>query len=303
MGRFIQQMSTSSPRSEIWRELVIKTLSFITLMCFVRCGALPADGNPVGCTTHGSVMQCPLGIGTTTYSLDGQAASALQLVSPPGQSVQLDQVAGQSLSSIKGTFGEYCVYLDDFHTAQSTPGRGEVGCYPKAAAEPRFQPLKWGASTTALAVPPGSTLTLQGYVQVAPGKGHDLSFQFSVTVSPQKNGIISYRQPRVDAGMTCNGKPATTASAPWPNTSGRNLTLLGATVYALSPPPDAGCLYILPSGSSSKPRYTLCDLNQRGVAMFPTPVEVGVGERILAQASHTCAAPGVWDWAAYLYVY
>ena len=27
------------------------------------------------------------------------------------------------------------------------------------------------------------------------------------------------------------------------------------------------------------------------------------GEQILAQASHTCAAPGVWDWAAYIYTY
>jgi hypothetical protein len=242
-------------------------------------------------------MRCPLELGTTTYSLDGHAAQALELISAQGQNVQLNQVAGQSLSSTKGTFGEFCVYLDDFHTAQSTPGKGEVGCYPKAASEPRFDALKWGTST-ALAVPPGSTLHFQGYVQTT--RGNDLNFQFTITASPESTGIISYRQPRADATIYCNGKPATTANTPWPNTSGRNLTLLGATIYALDPPADAGCLYILPSGSST-PRYTLCNLNRRGVFVFEAPVVVGIGEAILAQATHTCAAPGVFDWAAYLY--
>ena len=259
---------------------------------------------PAGCHLDSAVMTCPLELGTTTYTLDGKTATALALVNSQGPDLQLNQVVGLSLSGITDTFGEFCVYLDQFKTEQVAPGIGEVGCFPKHSGERSFGPLEWGTST-ALAVPSNSTLYLQGYVQPVPGSGHDFPFQFSVTTYPQSRGVLSYRQPKVDEAIYCNGTPATSAGAPWPNDTGRALTILGATIYALDPPPDAACLYILAAGTGA-PRWKNCDLtpnNQRGVAMLPAPVTVQPGEQILAQASHTCAAPGVWDWAAYIYTY
>jgi hypothetical protein len=238
--------------------------------------------------------------------VDGRAVTALALVNPPGApALQLNQVIAQSLSGVTHTFGEYCVFLDILETRQDRPGVGEVGCYPKPAGESRFGPLTWGTST-ALAVPPGTTLYFQGYVQTTPGgPGMDHAMQFNLTTYPQRRGILSYRQPRVDATLHCTGAPVVTAGSPWPNDTGRPLTVLGATIYALDPPPDAACLYILAAGSGA-PRWKNCDLtpgNRRGVAMLPTPVTVQPGESILGQASYTCAAPAVWDWAAYVYTY
>ena len=109
---------------------------------------------PPGCSVQGALMTCPLGLGATGYTIDGGAVKALALVNPPGgQPLQLNQVLGQSLSRVANTFGEFCVYLDDFETRQTRPGVGEVGCYPKPAGERRFGALEWGTST-ALAVPP-----------------------------------------------------------------------------------------------------------------------------------------------------
>ena len=260
---------------------------------------------PPGCTAQGALMTCPLGLGATGYTIDGGAVKALALVNPPGgPALQLNQVLGQSLSRVANTFGEYCVYLDDFETRQTRPGVGEVGCYPKPAGERRFGALEWGTST-ALAVPPGTTLYFQGYVQTTPGHGMDYPFQFNVTTYPQSRGIFAYRQPKIDAAIPCTGAPQPTAGSPWTNDAGRPLTVLGAFIYALEPPPTAACLYVLAAGSS-KPRWKQCNLtpgNRRGVAMLPAPVTVQPGEAILAQASYTCAAGQVWDWAAYVYTY
>ena len=259
---------------------------------------------PAGCHLSGAILTCPLKLGINEFTLDGTTtATALALVNT-GRALQVNQVIGQSLSKVTGTFGEFCVYLDRFETAQSSPGEGEVGCFPKKSSERYFGSLEWGTST-ALAVPAGSTLYLQGYVLPVPGSsGHDFPFQFNVTTYPQSRGVLSYRQPKIDAAIYCNGSPSTSAGSPWPNDTGRTLTILGATIYALDPPPDAACLYILDTAGAVK--WKNCNLtphNQRGVAMLPTPVTVLPGEQILAQASHTCAAPGVWDWAAYIYTY
>ena len=107
-------------------------------------------------------MTCRLGVGATGYTVDGKAVRALALVNPDGAPpLQLNRVSAQSLSGVTHTFGEYCVFLDSFATRQTRPGVGEVGCYPKPASENRFGPLAWGTST-ALAVPPGSTLFFRG---------------------------------------------------------------------------------------------------------------------------------------------
>lgn len=292
-------INVNRTRRHHFRSFLLVVLMALLALRFPSARA----ATPAGCHLSGAVLTCPLKIGFSEFTLDGTTATALALVNT-GRSLQLNQVIGQSRSGITGTFGEFCVYLDQFKTAQSSPGVGEVGCFPKKASERYFGALEWGTST-ALAVPAGSTLYMQGYVQPVPGKGHDFPFQFNVTTYPQSRGVLSYRQPKVDAAIYCNRKPAVTAGSPWPNDTGRTLTILGATIYALDPPPDAACLYILAAGSGAV-KWKNCKLtpnNQRGVAMLPAPVTVQPGEQILAQASHTCAAPGVWDWAAYIYTY
>jgi hypothetical protein len=266
--------------------------------------ALSVLSNPPGCTTSGKIMTCPLALGSTTYTLDGNTTTCLALVNSQGKSLQLNDVAGKSLSAVTDTFGEYCVYLDDFETAQKTPGKGEVGCSPKTAAESTFQLLGWDGTHTALAVAPQTILYFQGYVlQQAPSHGQLFPFQFAVTTYPQSSGVIAYRQPRTDTVIQCNGVPSETPSTPWPNNSGRNLTIVGATIYALMDNfPETACLYILPAGGGT-PRWSDCSFNKRGKFMLPKPQIVLPGEAIFGQARHTCAAPGVWDWAAYIYTY
>ena len=253
------------------------------------------------CVVVGAYLSCPLQLGTTTYTIDGKQDTALRLSNVAGTALQVDEVIGQSLSGVKGTFGEYCVYLNEFATEQQRPGVGEVGCYPKPAAESSFGALHWGTST-ALAVAPNSTLYLQGYVQSSSQKA--FPFTFTITASPQTRGVLSFRQPRVDAAIYCDGTSKVTASSPWPNTSGRSWTVLGATIYALASPPQAACLYIL--NSAAKPRWSSCSLtpgNRRGVFMLPSPQTIAPGETLFAQADFKCAPGGVWDWASYIYTY
>lgn len=264
---------------------------------------LTYQSNPLSCVVTGDYLSCPLRLGTTTYTIDRQA-TALRLSNVAGMALQVDEVIGQSLSGVKGTFGEYCVYLNEFATEQRLPGVGEVGCYPKPAAESSFGALHWGSPSTALAVAPNSTLYLQGYVQSSSRSKMFYPFTFTITASPQSRGVLSFRQPRVDAAIYCDGTPQVTASSPWPNTSGRNWTVLGATIYALASPPQAACLYIL--DSAAKPSWSSCSLtpgNRRGVFMLPSPQTIAPGETLLAQADFKCAPGGVWDWASYIYTY
>lgn len=262
------------------------------------------SNNPPACAISGAMLACPLELGTTTYTIEGEPGKVtfLRLSNPvAGMAIQVDEVVGQSLAGVKGTFGEYCVYLNDFATEQRLPGFGEVGCYPKPAAESSFGALHWGSST-ALAIAPNMTLWFQGYVQSSPQSLH--SFTFTIKASPQSRGVLSFRQPRIDATIYCDGKPQVTAGSPWPNDSGRSWTVLGATIYALASPPQAACLYIL--DSLRKPRWSSCSLtpgNRRGVFMLPSPQMVHPGEFLFAQANFKCAPGGVWDWASYIYTY
>lgn len=253
-----------------------------------------------GCTTVGALLACELHLqGTYSYFINGNSHRALRLTNHTGQAVQLNQVAATPV--VTNLWGEYCVYRDHFDTEQVAPGIGEVGCINKEAYESGFLPLRWDGISTALAVPNGSTIYIQGYVKN--GQSQDWRNTFTISSRPQIAGIISYRQPKVDQVIACNGGPQLTAWSPWKNTTGHNLVIGGATIYAggLNHSVDVAAIYILNTNREVRWSYTT-GVNTRNVIDFPNQV-VRPNEFIAGQARNTCQVGQLWGWAGYIYTW
>jgi hypothetical protein len=136
-------------------------------------------------------------------------------------------------------------------------------------------------------------------------RGKDYRQTVYVTSIPGAERVLSLRQPRIDRPIRCNGARQATEHSPWKNSTGRNLTVSGAVVYAVDPHKlnrvDEACISIL-DGAGLQTRWQYCsDVNVRGNVQF-APVVVAPEEQISAQASNSCPAPGLWDWAAYIHV-
>jgi hypothetical protein len=243
-------------------------------------------------------MTCPLRAGAFTFTVPKNVH--VKLNNSTGSHFQIDQVQGQGPDA--GGFGEYGVFLNLYATAQTSPGKGEVGTGYKDSG-PSYPPIRWDstAEATGLSVPPNSTVYLDHNWQ----SGAE-SFTYTVTARFQTTGVSSWRQPQVDQVINCNGTRQQTTWGPWKNTTASNYYLRGAQIYVSSGKPvrsitDSACLYIL--DSNGKVRWNQCDgINVRGrVAVSPVQV-VRPGESVAAQAANACPLSAVWDWVAYMYI-
>ncbi len=280
---------------------ILVTAVFITTLLGV--GSSFAQ-NPADCVEDRVFIICDLQLNTTTYQINNPSL-ALKLVNNLGYSVQINQVAGHSLSNQSANnLGEYCVFLDEFAIEQQEPGIGEVGCNTKDSTEIDFLPVQWDGTNTALAIPPGSEIFFQGRILLEPLDDHD--FEFTITAYPQASGVNAYRQPKADEIIACNGSNQWTSWNVWENTNLHDVAITGATIFARDTEldghqVDAACIYVLDYNQSV--RWSYCsNVNIRGRVDF-ADVTVLQGESIAAQARHSCAAGNHWDWAAYIYTY
>ena len=210
-----------------------------------------------------------------------------------GVSLQINQVSATTGEQLD--ISEYCVFLDDFRTGQLTAGIGEVGCFQKVPGEP-MPSLRWG-DTTALAVAPGSTITI-GFNTTS-----KISMDFVLDVTEQTSGVYSYRAPQIDESWMCDGVSHSTTYLPWQNTSSANMYLSGAQIYVANVgllTLDSACLYVLDVNQAVK--FSYCDgVNKRGFVSFASQT-IAPGEYVVGQARNSCSNAGGWDWVAYMQV-
>jgi hypothetical protein len=257
-----------------------------------------------GCREEGPVLVCAVKIGqTAVYEFsDSMPAKSLKLVNDSAGDVQIYRVWTEPVATNR--WGEYCLSIGVWRTGQTRPGWGDAACTHKEEFEPAFAPLQWNSAGTAPTLPPGAAAYVGGYV-LSPSRTQDHRKTVHVTARHGVGNVYSYRQPREDVPIRCNGQFQTTDQAPWTNTSGRDLTISGAIIYAVDARKrdsvDDACITVLDI-TGTQARWRFCTgVNVRGSVSFP-PVRVAPGEAIAAQGSNTCAAPALWDWAAYIHV-
>jgi hypothetical protein len=279
-------------RASNMKKLVLFLLLFLTAH-----GAAAQFTN--ACQWTAAEQKCPLRSGVFSYVQP--AGSHLVLENSSGQPLQINEIKA-SAPGAQPVLSEFCAFLDTFEIRQTQPGKGEVGCVHKLPKED-YPILRWaaGSSSTALAVLPGSRLVIHFNNDLTTAQ-----HTYTVSVSPQKSGIISYRSPRTDEINLCNGKEQSTSWEPWKNSSERPLALIGATVYANANGVEkktavqAACLYILDVRGNV--RWSNCKgVEKRGTVNFPAQ-QVLPGEFLVGQAVHKCERGEAWDWAGYLHV-
>ena len=282
----------------------MKYLRLLPMVFFFVLGAASADPVNPNCTNlTANHIDCDL------IPDSASGGQPIGVGVPPGSYVTFTNRTGTYLQVNEATaitgeqsfWSEFCVYLNDFVTGQNTAGRGEVGCTSKNVGE-NYPPIRWGA-TTGLSVAPGGVVYLNSHTEPA-GTNHT----YSLVVKPQTSGLYSWRAPKLDAVITCNGQSQSTAWTPWTNTTEGPVHLAGASIYAVSgnassPNTVTGaCVYVLrPDGSV---RFSNCEsaAKTRGQLSFATQV-VQPGESVAGQAVNSCPAGSLWDWAAFLLVW
>lgn len=219
-----------------------------------------------------------------------------------GAYLQINQVSAYTAE--RQSWSEYCAYLGDLTnltTEQKPAGKGEVGCATKNIGED-YAPMRWG-DQTGLSVAPGEMVMLNAHTEPAA-----TNHTYSLSVSVQASGVNSWRQPQVDRVIPCDGQLQWSDMTPWQNTTGRDLHLIGASIYAETPSSrtpnalsGAACIYVMTADGSQK--YSNCDgVGKRGEVSFP-PVTVSPGEYVAAQATNACAPGSHWDWVAFVRVW
>jgi hypothetical protein len=241
-------------------------------------------------------------IGEQNYRLDSGLTQYLKLTNTSDQPLQIDAVQGATAGRGR-EFLEYCIGRNRFETGQSAAGEGEVACTSRNSGV-AISGIKLRSSPAGpgLTVQPGDTL----YVSFSPMHTEPW-FTVSVTASAASRRLETWRQPRVDQVIRCNGQVQQTRWSPWVNQTGRPLSLTGATIYAQGGEPvldqvDAACLYIL--NTAGEVRYRMCDsVNVRNPSgLRIAPQTLAQGEAVAGQAANTCRAPAVWGWTAYMFI-
>jgi hypothetical protein len=258
----------------------------------------PEPFNP-GCTSApDGHVECPLVANAEPIGVGVPAGTFVRFTNNTGNMLQVN--AADAYTGERANWSEWCIYKGELKTAQGPAGVGEVGCATKNAGED-YAPIHWGTGT-GLSVAPGEVLYLNSHTEPALE-----SHLYSLTVAVQTTGLHSWRMPQVDEVIPCDGQERATVWSAWENTTGAELHLTGASIYA-----EAGgasntlsglaCLYVLTADGAEK--YRNCDaaLRTRGDVSFPTVI-IAPGERLAAQAVNACAAPAVWDWVAFLRVW
>jgi hypothetical protein len=227
---------------------------------------------------------------------------------PPGVYVTFKNNTGMHLqvNEINAETGErqywseHCIYLNDFLTGQNTAGQGEVGCSSKQIGKD-YLPIRFGHGN-GLGVAPGDVVYLASHTHPSA-----INHTYAMDVKVQTTGLQSWRMPKIDQVIPCDGQQQSTVWGTWTNTTQTNLHLTGASIYAeasagsntLSGP---ACIFVLDASGATK--YQNCDsaLRTRGEVKFPV-VTIAPGESVAAQGVNACAAPAVWGWAAFLQVW
>jgi hypothetical protein len=183
-----------------------------------------------------------------------------------------------------------------------------VGCTSQAPGETNFPPVRWSDPSnplqTGLAMSPGDTLFIQDSLQYPGGTPFNQN-TFTVTIAPQTTGIIALRAPQADQSIQCNGAQQWTVWGPWLNNTGHNEYYYGANTYATSPAGKTvaiACLYTLDTDGVTQLTHQCTNANREGQFSF-APQTVLPGQYIIGQATNTCNAPGIWDWAGYIWMY
>src|ERR1700692_3594286 len=101
------------------------------------------------------------------------------LTNNTGAYLQINQV--EAITGEQLYWSEFCVFLNDFQTAQPAAGTGEIGCSTKNPGE-NYPSLQWDGSQTALSVPPETKVYVAAHT-VPASIAHD--FIFSVYPQPQ----------------------------------------------------------------------------------------------------------------------
>jgi len=307
----------------------MKTLTLLVAMFAVVTGApmlaTATYPNPPNCAQVATnLIACDLVEGT--YEIVAPAGVNVRLTNNTSGFLQIDNV--QAITNERAYWSEFCVSLDYFDSpAQTSAGVGEVGCTFKRRLQEYplgedYPPLTWYGPVlaTGLSVPPGvpsGRVFIGSHTTGALGPPPDYEqHTYIVTASRQTAGVHAYRSPQTDPGSrNCLGfdhLPDMSEWEPWQNTTGRDLYVGGATIFAVTgvagTTVDSACLYISstaaapPMPSSPPGRWSWCaGLDSRGAANVPPQVLLA-GEWIGGRAWNTCAAPGQWNWAAYTYV-
>lgn len=265
----------------------------------LKPAAAPATVNP-GCVTgpDGLFVTCDLIASDVPLGVTIPARGFVSFTNRTGSALQVNQI--NAYTGETAYWSEFCSTLDVGSNNQKTPGIGEVACITKQPNQ-NYLPLTFG-SGTGMTVQPGQVITMGSHTEPAME-----SHTFTLNVAPQATGVQMWRQPRADDIVHCNGLPQATAWAPWTNTTGVQLHVHGALIYAESGTATASemngsaCVYVLNADGTVKTGLCNDALRTRGDASFEMTVEPG--EALAAQAINTCAAPGLWDYAAYLRVW
>jgi hypothetical protein len=197
-------------------------------------------------------------------------------------------------------WSEHCAYLNVFLTGQNAAGQGEVGCAAKQIGKD-YPPILFGQGT-GLGVAPGDVVYLASHTEPLA-----INHTFAMDVKVQTTGLMAWRMPKIDQVIDCNGQQQSTVWSTWENTTGRNLNLTGASIYAESGAAThtlngQACIFVMDASGATK--YQNCDsaLKTRGEVKFPV-VTIAPGESVAAQGVNACSAPSVWGWAAWMQVW
>lgn len=211
-----------------------------------------------------------------------------------GQALRIDDL--QAVTNERQYWSEWCAYIDVGSTWQTKPGVGEVGCVSKAMGQD-YPVLKGG-----LRVEPGQVVYLNSHTEPA---AINHSYQLRVSVA-DVTASYAWRQPSTDQVFTCDGSEQSTKWSGWTNTTGRMLTMTGASVYSESANPaarntvKAACVHVF--DVNGQPTYSNCSLQTAGEVAFGA-VAVHPGETVFAQATNSCSAPAFWGWAAFIRIH
>ena len=251
-------------------------------------------------TEQDNHVNCDMVPGEVPTGLSVPAGSFASFTNRTGVPLQIDQI--DAFTGERKNWSEYCAYVEHLNTFQWPAGQGEVGCSAKNIGED-YTPMRWGANT-GLLVEPNQTVILNSHTEPS-----SIEHTYSLHVSVLNTGVQSWRQPQVDQVIPCDGQMQSTVLSAWQNTTGHDMHLIGASIYAETPSSAApntmsgnACIYVFTADGTQK--YNNCDqsIRTRGEVSFPL-VTINPGDLVGAQATNACQSGSHWNWAAFLRVW
>jgi hypothetical protein len=251
-------------------------------------------------TEQDNHTNCDLVPGEVPTGLAVPAGAFASFTNRTGVPLQIDQI--DAFTGERQFWSEYCAYVEHLNTFQWPAGQGEVGCSAKNIGED-YPPMRWGNST-GLLVEPNQTVILNSHTEPS-----SIPHTYSLHVSKLNTGVQSWRQPQVDRVIPCDDQMQSTELSAWQNTTGHDMHLIGASIYAETPSSKApntmsgnACIYVFAADGTQK--YSNCDaaIKTRGEVSFPL-VTIAPGEMVAAQATNACKKGSHWNFAAFLRVW